>query len=451
MSPPVDTAVSLYYFAFTIAGALLASLGAIAAASLLGYSRSLLAAELENEFADEDAKLGKQVHTEIAKHDTEYLAVAFVYTVAGWILGLWALRLAVASEYYVTALVTFGAVMLLVAGSLPVAITKFRAERTLLAVRPAVRLGWFVLRWPLVMPLLGLTRLCLLVLRIRAKAPSDTAEVHKQVMAAVADSTEDTLEGEERAWIGNIVQLKELQVSTIMTQRPDIIAFERETSIGEVIEAALEHGFSRYPVYRERIDDVVGIFYVKDALKLLQEGGSTAGKSVESMMRDTLFVPESMGAAQLLRRFQAGNQHMAIVLDEYGTTAGIVSVEDVLEQIVGEIADEYDEEGQEEGDQGPSVVIEEGRVVEVPARATIADVNGLLGSNLPEDSDWETIAGLVIAHCNRIPRPDENLVIAGIEFVVLAADERRLKRLRLTMLASHPSEVHAVQVQQDAS
>lgn len=445
-APPEDGPLSFAFVAVTLAATLLAALGAMAVASLLGYSRTLLAAELEED-GDDDAS---RLHREIASRDTEYLAVAFVYTVAGWIIGLWALRLAVAEEFYFTALIAFGALMLLVAGSLPVAITKFRAERTLLLVHPAVRTGWFVLRWPLVLPLLLLTRLCLHALRIRQSAPSDKAEVQKQVMAAVADSTEDTLEGEERTWIGNIVALKDLQISTIMTQRPDIVAFEESTPVREVVRAALEQGFSRYPVYRERVDDIVGIFYVKDALKLVEDDDAAGDQRVATMLRDTLFVPESMGAALLLRRFQAGNQHMAIVLDEYGTTAGIVSVEDVLEQIVGDIADEYDDEpGQEESDQGPVTVVESGRVVELPARSTIREVNEVLGSQLPEEGDWETIAGLVIAHSNRIPQPDEVITIGGIEIVVLAADERRLRRLRLSLQDAHATQ--AAEVQPEAS
>ena len=438
--PPLDAPWSLLYFAISISGAALGAFGAIAAASLLGYSRALLAEEIATEFADADNEKREQLHAEIARRDTEYLAVAFAFTVAGWITGLWALRLAVAPDYYGTALVTFGAAMLLVTGSLPVAITRSRAERTLRAVRPAVHMGWVLLRWPLVLPLLQLTRASLWALRIRTR-PSNTAEKQKQVMAAVADSTDDTLEGEERTWISNIIGLKDLHVSTIMTPRPDIIAFAEETRLSEAVEAALEQGFSRYPIYRERIDEVVGILYVKDALRVLHENGQAAPTStVKTMMRDTLIVSETMGAAQLLRRFQSGNQHMAIVLDEYGTTAGIVSVEDVLEQIVGDITDEYDDEPGDDSNGEQVTVVQEGRIVEVPARATVEEVNTLLGCALPQEGDWETIAGLVIAHSSRIPRPNETIVIGDVEFCILAGDERRLKRLRIRLLETQVAE-----------
>ena len=438
--PPLDAPLSLLYLAISLGGALLAAIGAIAAASLLGYSRSLLANQIAEELADEEAAAHDRLHAEIARYDTEYLAVAFAFTVAGWIIGLWALRLAITPDYYLTALVAFGAVMLFVAGSLPVALSNSRAEATLLQVRPIIRFGWLLLRWPLVLPLMQLTRLSLWVLRIKTR-PTDTAEVQKQVLAAVADSAAAALEGEERTWIENIIGLKDHQVATVMTPRPDIIAFAEDTPLSAALETALEHGFSRYPIYREKIDEIVGMLYVKDALRVMHGDPEALTRStVKSMMRDTLFVSETMAADQLLHRFQAGNQHMAIVLDEYGTTAGIVSVEDVLEEIVGDIADEYDEEPGDEPDEEQVTVVETGRIVEVPARATVEDVNALLGCNLSEAGDWETIAGLVIAHSSRIPRTDETVVIDGVEFLILAADERRLKRLRATLLETQPAD-----------
>jgi CBS domain containing-hemolysin-like protein len=197
------------------------------------------------------------------------------------------------------------------------------------------------------------------------------------------------------------------------------------------VRVALQHGFSRYPVYRERVDDIAGIFFGKDALRLLQAEGD-AQKPVETMMRPPLFVPESMGVAQLLRRFQADKVHIAIVLDEYGTTAGVVSVEDVLEQIVGDIADEYDAADAAAGAGEQIAVVEAGRVVDVPGRTTVEEVNELLGTELPEDGDFETIAGLVIHHTNRIPALDELIQVDGVEFRVLQADDRRIGRLRVT-------------------
>jgi putative hemolysin len=428
---PLDLAACL-------AGILLAGLGTLAATGLGGYSPSLL-----KQLADCGDDRAMRMARDLEAHDREYLIVAFAYTALGWIGGLYFLQRGIDRESLPIASGVFLAAMLLLAGSLPVAIAFARPERTLVTTLPVVRGAWWVLRWPLVLPLLAVTRLCMVLLGVRERATPDAAEVQKQILAAVEDSTSDApLAASERAWIGNIVALKDLQVSTIMTPRPDIVAFPETMPLREVLAQALEHGFSRYPIYRERIDDIIGIFYLKDALHLLhRQGDKELDKPLGAMLREPLFVPETMGAAQLLHRFQAGNLHMAIVLDEYGTTAGIVSVEDVLEEIVGEIADEYDSPQGGEPDEEQIHVIEPGRVLEIPARTSVAELNEALSAELPEDGDYETVAGMVIAACNRIPKVDEVVPIGTVEFRVLDGDERRLKRLRVTALASERQDV----------
>lgn len=434
----IAATISPMHLGLSLMAAAMAGLGTLAAACLVGYSPARLAQLLDEEQRPDR----QQRNDEIARRDTEYLVVATVYSAAGWTLGLWSSWNASDAASRPWNLGLFLAVMLLIAGSLPAAIAQERAERTVMTLLPFVRAGWYMLRWPLVVPLLAVTRLLMRMLRLGRSKKAEPGEVQRQVMAAVADSvTEESLAQEERTWIGNIVGLKELQVSTVMTPRPDIVAFDVTTAVREAVLKALEHGFSRYPVYRERIDEVVGIFYVKDALRLLKdEAAAAAGDTVATMMRDPLFVPETMGAAQLLRRFQAGNQHMAIVLDEYGTTAGLATVEDLIEEIVGDISDEYDSPEQDTPAAEQIQVVEAGRVLEIPARTTVAEVNQLLGTELPEDGDWETVAGLVIAHCNHIPIVGETVVVEGVEFRVLVADERRLQRLRATALAPEPAE-----------
>jgi CBS domain containing-hemolysin-like protein len=431
-------AVSPLHLGIGLVAATLAGLGTLAAACLVGYSPARLAQLLEEEQRSDR----QQRIDEIDLRDTEYLVVATAYSATGWTVGLWSLLYATDDASRPWVLGIFLLLMLLIAGSLPAAIAQVRAERTVLALLPFVRTGWYALRWPVVAPLLTVTRLLMRLFRMARPQKSDPGEVQRQVMAAVADSvTEDSLAQEERTWIGNIVGLKELQVSTVMTPRPDIVAFEVSTAVRDAVLQALEHGFSRYPVYRERIDEVVGIFYVKDALRLLKDDApTTTSDTVASMMREPLFVPETMGAAQLLRRFQAGNQHMAIVLDEYGTTAGLATVEDLIEEIVGDISDEYDSPHQDGPEEEQIQVVEAGRVLEIPARTTVAEVNHLLGTELTEDGDWETVAGLVIAHCNHIPLVGETVVVEGVEFHVLAADERRVQRLRATAVAAVPAE-----------
>lgn len=413
----------------------IAGFGALATAGLLGYSPTLLADLLvERNHPDRERLLA-----DLQRRGDEYLSVAMVYSALGWVAGLWVLADPAGPLATRWTAPLFVASMLLFAGSLPLVVARVRAERTLLATRSGVRFGWYLLRWPVVLPWLLVTRLLALLFGLaRRRTPADSASRQKQVMAAVADSVPAAeLPAEERTWIGNIIGLQDLQASAVMRPRPDIVAFPANLPLREAIAKALEHGFSRYPVYQHSLDEVTGVFYVKDALRFLHDDhGHDPATPVGSLLRPPLFVPATMGLAQLLRRFQKGHLHMAIVLDEYGTTAGLVSVEDVLEQIVGDIGDEYDAPHDADTDPLRIEVIEPGRVAEVPGRLDVAALNQALGVQLPQDGDYETVAGLVIAACNRIPKVGEQVLIGDVEFQVLAADHKRVDKLRVTALAA---------------
>jgi putative hemolysin len=430
-------AITPLYALFALLAVVIGTLGAIAAASLIGYSPTLLGQLLD----DRRRPDAERLRQELSKRDREYFIVGIIYAGAGWVFGMLALRDAVDAQTYPWALALWIAMMLFGAGSLPGAIADARSERAVLAVLPLLRAGHLILRWPLVLPLFGITRLTMHALRLQRIETDDPADVQNKVMAAVADHVDqDELADAERTWIGNILALKDQQVSTVMTPRPDIIALNETLTLREAVDQALEHEFSRYPVYRERIDEVIGIFYVKDALRMMQQSPEKMSEtSLSTLLRDPLFVPETTSAAQLLSRVQAGNQHMAIVIDEYGTTVGIATVEDLVEEIVGEIEDEYDPQPSDQNvDQ--IVVVEAGRIVEIPGRTSVQDINKLLGSQLSDDGDWETVAGLVIDSCNRIPAVDETVVVGDVEFRVLEADERRVQRLRVTSIAAQPAE-----------
>jgi CBS domain containing-hemolysin-like protein len=412
----------------------IASFGSFCVASLAVYSPT----KLQNRLP---VAAGTSLVQELERREGEFRIMARFYNIAGLIGALVAVESAVDAASLPWALVVLSVVALFACGSVPSAVADARAEATLLRTMPVLRGGLLLLRWPVVLPVQAITGGILRVLRIREEQPNDAEELAEEVMAAVADTvTENKLAAEEKTWIGNIVGLKDLQVSAIMTPRPDLVALPSDTPIRDAVQQALNHGFSRYPVYRDKVDEIIGIFYVKDALRVPGESAE-AGLPVQTMLRPTLFVPESMGVAQLLRRFQADKVHMAIVLDEYGTTAGLVSVEDVLEQIVGDIGDEYDADGADAGDS--IAVVEAGRVVEVPGRTAVGEINRLLGTEIRDDGDWETIAGYAIHHLNRIPAPDETFVVDGVEFRVLQADDRRIGRLRLTAHAPEPANRNA--------
>lgn len=426
----------LYALLAVLAG-VLGSYGAIAAASMIGYSPTLLGQLLDDRRHKDADKLPK----ELAARHREYFVVAIILAGAGWVFGMLALREAVEPATYPWALAVWAAMMLFGTGSLPGALADARSEATILSLLPLLRASWYLLRWPVVMPLTGVTKLAMRALRLQRVETDDPAELQKQVMAAVADNVDkDDLVDSERTWIGNILALKDHQVSTVMTPRPDITALSEDMTLREAVDQALEHEFSRYPVYRERLDEVIGIFYVKDALRMMQQNPEKlADTPISTLLRDPMFVPETTSVAQLLNRVQAGNQHMAIVLDEYGTTVGLATIEDLVEEIVGEIEDEYDPQPDEQNDEQIRVV-EAGRVLEIPARTSVLDINRLLGSQLSDDGDWDTVAGLVINSCNRIPSVGESIVIDNVEFEVLEADERRVQRMRVTATTPEPAE-----------
>ena len=433
----IDATIAPSYLVLALIATAVGGYGAAAASSLIGYSPTRLAQMLDDERRPDRAARTE----ELDQRDREYFLVATVYAAVGWVVGLWALERAFDPGSYPWALGAWVALMLFVAGSLPGAMADHRAERTVLRAMPQLRAGWLLLRWPLVLPLHAFTKLVVRALRVQRDAKSDPVDVQKQVMAAVADNVdEDELADAERTWIGNIVTLKDQDVATVMTPRPDIVALDDSISLREAVEKALEHEFSRYPVYRDRLDEVVGVFYVKDAMRRMQEAPQAlADTPLRSLLREPLFVPETTGAAQLLRRIQSGNQHMAIVIDEYGTTVGLATVEDLVEEIVGEIEDEYDPPSSEQ-DSDQIQVLEPGRVLEIPARTSVQEINRILGSKLSDDGDWDTVAGLVIDHANRIPVAGETIAVSDVEFLVLEADERRVQRLRVTLTEAQTTE-----------
>ena len=226
---------------------------------------------------------------------------------------------------------------------------------------------------------------------------------------------------------------KTLRVSEVMTPRADIMAMEISAPFEEVVRQFVEVEHSRVPVYRETLDDPVGVVHIKDVFKLLAaEGGapSPTDPVLHRLRRDVLYVPGSMRAADLLVRMQGTRIHLALVIDEFGGTDGLVTMEDLIEAVVGDIADEYDEAG-------PALVeVRPGGVFEADARASLEDLEGALGRSLIpadlEDEDIDTVGGLVSTLAGRVPQRGE--VIAhpeGFEFEITDADPRRIKRVRV--------------------
>jgi len=265
-------------------------------------------------------------------------------------------------------------------------------------------------------------------LRGKMEPESEEEEIEDEIRAIVAEGTTGgVLERDEGEMIESVLKLGDADVAEIMTPRTDMVSVSVAATLEDAIKAATESGHSRLPVYGENRDDIVGILYVKD---LLRHWGTESPPALKDVIRKPHFIPESREVSGLLEDMQNANAHIAIVLDEYGGTSGLVTVEDIVEEIVGEIKDEYDRRGE------PTWTEEGDGVLESDARVHVDDINKALGVDLPEAEDYDTVGGLVISLIGRIPRMGEKVNSSGVGFEVLDADARRVKRLRIARVKS---------------
>ena len=248
----------------------------------------------------------------------------------------------------------------------------------------------------------------------------------EELLATVDVALEDeTIEREERALIHSIIEFGDTVVREVMVPRPDMVTVEASALVNDVMEVAIAAGYSRIPVYEQNIDDVVGIVYAKDLMRAIREGG--ADKCVRDLMRQARFVPETKRVAELMREMQAEKAHMAIVVDEYGGTAGLVTLEDLIEELVGEIVDEYDVED-------PLVEPLPDGEVRVNGRMPIDEVNELLHADLPT-GDWDTVAGLLFNLLGHVPTEGETVDFDGRRLRAEKVQGRRIGRVRIAKLA----------------
>jgi CBS domain containing-hemolysin-like protein len=267
--------------------------------------------------------------------------------------------------------------------------------------------------------------------------------------ALADDEVASAFTPEERAMLSNILRLREVRVDDVMVPRADIYAVDIATSVGDLLLEFRESGHSRMPVFRETLDDPVGFVHIKDLMaymtmaaagpETLQEGVKreidlgkvdlTKNLAEADLVRNILFVPPSMPVPALLASMQATRMQLALVIDEYGGTDGVVSLEDVVEMVVGDIEDEYDD------DSGAMIVPDGDGVYLADARADLDEVQGAIGADFvtgEESEDVDTIGGLVYSLIGRIPVRGELIAgPGGFEFEILDADPRRIKRLRI--------------------
>jgi magnesium and cobalt transporter len=220
-----------------------------------------------------------------------------------------------------------------------------------------------------------------------------------------------------------VLQVVELQVRDIMVPRSQMAIVNRDDPPEEILPMVVESGHSRFPVIGEDRDQIIGILLAKDLLRYFTEGGR-ANFDIKECLRPAVFIPESKRLNVLLKEFRVSHHHMAIVVDEYGGVSGLVTIEDVLEQIVGDIGDEYDT------DDDLDIRKEGERQFTVKAQTRIDEFNSFFGSDF-SDEEFDTISGLAINSLGRLPRRGESFSLGGLEFKVLRADRRRLDLLRV--------------------
>ena len=247
------------------------------------------------------------------------------------------------------------------------------------------------------------------------------AESEAEAPATEADSAADDVISEEegRELLQSIVDFTETVAREVMTPRPDIVAVRADTQLGDLRTLFREEQYSRMPVYRDSLDNILGIVYVKDLVALPPD----ATPPLTTLMRSAHFVPESKRVSELLKEMQRRQLQMAIVVDEYGGTAGLVTVEDLLEEIVGEIRDEYDVESETVTDEGAGTFVFSGKV-------SVDEVRERLGVEI-EREGFETVGGFLLSHLGRMPYVGERFEMDELEFEVLEVERRRISKVRV--------------------
>jgi putative hemolysin len=247
------------------------------------------------------------------------------------------------------------------------------------------------------------------------------------------------LEAEEEQMIQAVIELGGQRIHEVMVPRIAMVTLAASATLEEAIDTVIEQGHSRIPVYEDTIDEVIGILYAKDLLPFLK-GSVSDRPSIRSILRTPVFVPESMSVDDLLHEFQRRKVHIAIVLDEYGGTAGLVTIEDLLEEIVGEIQDEYDEEE-------PLIVKISDDEARIDGRADVDDLAELFDTNLglEDEDEYDTVGGLIYHRIGGVPKPGDQVVVDGLTLTVESTDGRRVGKVLAVRdrNASGPSEDEA--------
>lgn len=269
----------------------------------------------------------------------------------------------------------------------------------------------------------------------RSEPTPPEEEIEDEIRSVVTEGHRGgVLEAEDRGMIEGVIELRESLVCEIMTPRTMIVSMPLAQSLEEAARFVNEAGHSRVPVYDKNRDDIVGICYAKDLLGELAQPAGVPRRTLAEVLRKTVFVPETKPVSDLLGEFRHSRNHLAVVMDEFGGLAGLITMEDVLEEIVGDIADEYDDEHVED------IHRLDERTAEVLARTHVSQINAELGLGLSEDEEFDTVGGYVFHALGHVPRVGDVVEAPGVRITVLAVSRRRVDRVRIETVEQAPSE-----------
>ena len=374
----------------------------------------------------EEGRRGANALVNLIEHPERFLnPVLFLlllcHLVAATLVGVVAER--VFGALGVAAATAFEVVVIFVLGeSLPKTFAVQHPDRASLLVAPLVSA---IVRFPpvrmLAAALIGLTNII-----VPGKGLKEGPYVSEQELLALADVAveEDVIEREERQLIHSIIEFGDTVVREVMIPRPDMVAIEARATVNDAMEVVMAAGFSRIPVYEQGIDDIAGILYAKDLMRAVRD--KRGDEQVRDLVRTARYVPETKRVAELMPEMQKEKTHMAIVVDEHGGTSGLVTLEDLIEELVGEIVDEYDVE------EAPIEPLPGGDV-RVNARMPIDELNELLDAEFPE-GDYDTVGGLVYFLLGHVPSEGETVDYDGRRLRAERVQGRRIGRVRISKL-----------------
>jgi len=318
-------------------------------------------------------------------------------------------------------------ILLIFSLAIPHAVARYVGERFLARTWGLLKLV-AVLSWPVLMIVRAYDLLVRRLAGVAMVSGEEAQEQREEQFLNVVEQgkMEGVVDEEEQEMIENVLELSDITVQQIMTPRTDVVAIEAKLDFEGVLKA-IATGHSRIPVFENTIDNIIGFIYAKDMLNLF--GQDTSSFDMRKYLRPAYFVPETKLLRVLLHEFQAQKLHIAVVLDEYGGTAGVVTIEDILEELVGEIADEYEELPAQ------SISKIDESAIEVDARIRIDEVNSEFEIELPEDQDYDTLGGFIFSHLGYIPKTGESFEWDSLKFTITSAETRKINRVKIRKIA----------------